>query len=203
MPEEIRDLIEKINQEGIRAAEEKAKTIEEEARQRSDAILSRARAEADAMISAANERILREDEKERSLLAQAGRDLLLSLREEINAMLGRIVVSDIRQGLTPEVISRLLSEIIRNYNAGKGNDIIVSLNKKDLELMEQHYMDKLRQEAKKGITLQPGEEIQGGFTISFDNGKSYYDFSDKALAEYIITYLKPKLKKILGEAVGE
>jgi vacuolar-type H+-ATPase subunit E/Vma4 len=203
MPEEIRDLIEKINQEGIRAAEEKAKTIEEEARQRSDAILSRARAEADAMISAAKERILREDEKERSLLAQAGRDLLLSLREEINAMLGRIVVSDIRQGLTPEVISRLLSEIIRNYNAGKGNDIIVSLNKKDLELMEQHYMDKLRQEAKKGITLQPGEEIQGGFTISFDNGKSYYDFSDKALAEYIITYLKPKLKKILGEAVGE
>ncbi|MDD1708723.1 MAG: hypothetical protein LUQ33_06100, partial [Methanoregulaceae archaeon] len=80
MPEEIRDLIEKINQEGIRAAEEKAKTIEDEARQRSDAILSKARAEADAMISAASERIRREDEKEKVLLAQAGRDLLLSLR---------------------------------------------------------------------------------------------------------------------------
>jgi len=62
-------------------------------------------------------------------------------------------------------------------------------------------MDKLRQEAARGITLQPGEEIQGGFTISFDNGKSCYDFTDKALADYIITYLKPKLKKILEEAV--
>ena len=203
MPEEIRDLIEKINQEGIRAAEEKAKAIEDEARQRSDAILSRARAEADAMISAANERIRREDERERALLAQAGRDLLLSLREEINAMLRHLVVSDIRQGLTPDTLSRLLFEIIRNYNAKERSDIIVSLNKKDLELMEQHYMDKLRQETARGITIQPREEIQGGFTISFDNGKSCYDFTDKALAEYIITYLKPKLKKILEEAVEE
>ncbi|MDD1711459.1 MAG: hypothetical protein LUQ37_11220 [Methanoregulaceae archaeon] len=203
MPEEIKDLIEKINQEGIRAAEAKAKAIEDEARQRSDAILSRARAEADAMISAANERIRREDERERALLAQAGRDLLLSLREEINAMLRHLVVRDIRQGLTPDALFRLLSEIIRNYNAKERSDIIVSLNKKDLELMEQHYMDKLRQEAARGITLQPGEEIQGGFTISFDNGKSCYDFTDKALAEYIITYLKPKLKKILEEAVEE
>lgn len=203
MPEEIRDLIEKINREGIRAAEERAKIIEEEARQRSDAILSRARAEADAMISAANERILREDERERALLAQAGRDLLLSLREEINALLGRIVVSDIRQGLTPEALFRLLSEIVRNYNERGGSDIIVSLNKKDLELMEQHYLDKLRKEAARGITLQPGEEIQGGFTISFDTGKSCYDFTDKALAGYITTYLKPKLKKILEEAVEE
>jgi vacuolar-type H+-ATPase subunit E/Vma4 len=203
MPEEIRDLIEKINQEGIRAAEEKARTIEDEARQRSDAILSHARTDADAMISAANERILREDEREKALLAQAGRDLLLSLREEINAMLRRIVVSDIRQGLSPERLFGLLSEIIRNYNAKEGSDIIVSLNKKDLELMEHHYMDRLRQEAARGITLQPGEEIQGGFTISFDSGKSCYDFTDKALAEYIITYLKPKLKKTLEQAVEE
>jgi vacuolar-type H+-ATPase subunit E/Vma4 len=155
------------------------------------------------MISAAKERIRLEDERERALLAQAGRDLLLSLRGEINAMLGRVVVSDIRQGLSAEALFRLLSEIIRNYNAKERSDIIVSLNRKDLELMEQHYMDKLRHEVAKGITLQPGEDIQGGFTISFDNGKSYYDFTDKALAQYIITYLKPKLKKILEESVEE
>ena len=45
----------------------------------------------------------------------------------------------------------------------------------------------------KKIILKPAEEISGGFTISFDNGKSCYDFTDKALAEYIGTYLKPKL----------
>jgi len=51
--------------------------------------------------------------------------------------------------------------------------------------------------------LTSGEEISGGFTISFDSGKSCYDFTDKALADYIGTYLKPKLNQILQESIRE
>jgi V/A-type H+-transporting ATPase subunit E len=203
MAEEIRDLIEKINQEGIRAAEEKARNIEAAAKQRADDILAQARREAEEMIAAAKDRIFREDEKGKTLLDQAGRDLLLSLRKEINAMLGRIVVSDIRQALTPEALSRLVSEVVRNYSAGESSDITVFLNKEDLEILEKKFLQKLREETKKKIVLRPAEEISGGFTISFDSGKSCYDFTDKALAEYIGTYLKPKLNQILQEAMKE
>jgi len=203
MTEEIRDLIDKINQEGIRSAEEKAKNIEAEARQRADDILYQARFEAEEMIAAAKDRTRREDEKEKTLLAQAGRDLLLSLRKEINAMLGRIVISDIRQALTPEALVTLLSEVVRNYSAGEGSDVMVFLNTGDLETLEKNYLHKLMEETKKMIVLRPAEEISGGFTISFDSGKSCYDFSDKALAEYIATSLKPKLNKILQEAIKE
>jgi len=203
MAEEIRDLIEKINQEGIRAAEEKAQNIEAAAKQRADDILAQARLEAEEMIAAAKDRIRREDEKGKTLLAQAGRDLLLSLRKEINAMLGRILVSDIRQALTPEALSRLLSEVVRNYSAGENSDITVLLNKEDLETLEKNFLHKLREETKKKIILRPAEDISGGFTISFDSGKSCYDFTDKALAEYIGTYLKPKLNQILQEAMKE
>ena len=203
MAEEIRDLIEKINQEGIRAAEEKAQNIEAAAKQRADGILAQAKLEAEEMIAAAKNRIFREDEKGKTLLDQAGRDLLLSLRKEINAMLGRIVVSDIRQALTPEALSRLVSEVVRNYSAGESSDITVFLNKEDLEILEKKFLQKLREETKKKIVLSPAEEISGGFTISFDSGKSCYDFTDKALAEYIGTYLKPKLNQILQEAMKE
>jgi len=203
MAEEIRDLIEKINQEGIKAAEEKAQNIEAAAKQRADDILAQARLEAGEMIAVAKDRIHREDEKGKTLLAQAGRDLLLSLRKEINAMLGRIVVSDIHQVLTPEALFKLLSEVVRNYKAGESSDITVFLNKEDLEHLEKNFLNKLREETKKKIILMPAEEISGGFTISFDSGKSCYDFTDKALAEYIGTYLKPKLNKILQEAIGE
>jgi V/A-type H+/Na+-transporting ATPase subunit E len=203
MPEEIRDLIEKINQEGIKAAGEKANSIEAEAQKKADAIISQARIEADRILSDAKDRIGLEDVRERALLAQAGRDLLLSLRKEINAMLGLTVVSDVRQALTPEALFRLLIEVVRNYNSAERSDITVSLNKKDLEILEKHYLDKLRQETEGDIVLKPGEEIRGGFTISFDREKSCYDFTDKALAEYIGTYLKPKLNKILMEAGEE
>jgi V/A-type H+-transporting ATPase subunit E len=203
MAEEIRDLIEKINQEGIRAAEEKAQNIEAAAKQRADDTLAQAKLEAEEMIAAAKDRIFREDEKGKTLLAQAGRDLLLSLRKEINAMFGRIVVFDIQQSLTPEALFRLLSEVVRNYSAGESSDITVFINKEDLETLEKKFLHKLREETKKKIILKPAEEISGGFTISFDDGKSCYDFTDKALAEYIGTYLKPKLNQILKEAIKE
>jgi vacuolar-type H+-ATPase subunit E/Vma4 len=203
MAEEIRDLIEKINQEGIRAAEEKAQKIEAAAKQRADDILAQARLDAEEMIAAANDRIRREDEQAKILLAHAGRDLLLFLRKEINAMLGRIVVSDIRQALTPEALSRLLSEVVRNYCEGESSEITVFLNKEDLETLEKNYLHKIMDETKKKIILRPAEEISGGFTISFDRGKSSYDFTDKALAEYISTYLKPKLNQVLQEAIKE
>jgi V/A-type H+-transporting ATPase subunit E len=203
MAEEIRDLIEKINQEGIKAAEEKAQNIEAAAKQRADDILDQAKLEAEEMIAAAKDRIFREDKKGKTLLVQAGRDLLLSLRKEIDAMLGCIVVSDIQQALTPEALFKLLLEVVRNYSAGERSDITVFLNKEDLETLEKFFLHKLREETKKKIILRPAEEISGGFTISFDNGKSCYDFTDKALAEYIGTYLKPKLNQILKEAIKE
>ena len=203
MAEEIRDLIEKINQEGIRAAEERAHNIEAAALQRADDILAHATRESEEMIAAAKDRIRRDDEKGKILLNQAGRDLLLSLRKEINAMLGRIVVSEIQKALTPEALFKLLSEVVRNYSAGDTSDITVLLNKEDLEILEKNFLHKLKEETKKKIILSPSEEISGGFTISFDSGKSCYDFTDKALAEYIGTYLKPKLNQILQEARKE
>jgi len=203
MAEEIRDLIEKINQEGIKAAEEKAQNIEAAAKQRADDILAQARLEAEEMIATAKDRSRREDEKGKILLAQAGRDLLLSLRKEINAMLERIVVSDIQQALTSEALFKLLSEVARNYCMGESSDITVLLNKEDLETLGKIFLPKLREETKKKIILRPAEEISGGFTISFDSGKSCYDFTDKALAEYIGTFLKPKLNQILEEAIKE
>jgi V/A-type H+-transporting ATPase subunit E len=203
MPEEIRDLIEKINQEGIRAAEEKAQKIEAAAKQRADDMLAQARLEAEKIVAAAHERIRREEEREKALLSQAGRDLLLSFRNEMNAMLGRMMVKEIQQALTPEALFRLLSEVVQHHSAGEHGDIAVFLKKEDLEILEKNFLQKLREETKKNIVLRPAEEVSGGFIISFDSGRSLYDFTDKALAEYIGAYLKPKLNKILQEALKE
>jgi V/A-type H+-transporting ATPase subunit E len=201
--EEIRDLIEKINQEGIRAAEEKAQNIEAAAKLRADDILVSAEREAGELIAAAKDRIHRDDEKEKALLAQAGRDLLLSLRKEINAMLERLMISDVGQAMTPEALSGILSDVVRNYSAEGTGGITVSLNKDDLGILEKHFLRRLEEETKKQILLRPAEEISGGFTISFDSGKSCFDFTDKALADYIGTYLKPKLNRILQAAMKE
>lgn len=203
MAEEIRNLIEKIQQEGIQAAEDKSRQIQDEAKQRANEIIVKAKSEAEKILAAAKERILQMEEKERILLVQAARDMLLSLREEINAMLQRIMISEIRQSLTEEALFKILSELIKGCGIKHSCDIVVLLKKEDAEALEKKFLHKLKEEFGKGIVLKSSEEITGGFSISFDSGKSRYDFTDKALAEYIGVYLKPKLNQILRGAVSD
>ena len=136
-------------------------------------------------------------------MAQAGRDFLLSLRKEISAAIERIILQDVRQALSPETMHKILAEAIKHYGAGQKGEAVVTLKPEDAEALEKHYLAKLKEETRKGIILKPSGEISGGFTISFDAGRSQFDFTDSALADYIGTYLKPQLSEILKQAVAQ
>ncbi|MFH1397288.1 MAG: hypothetical protein ABIH27_01885 [Candidatus Omnitrophota bacterium] len=197
MAEDIKGLIEKINQEGVFAAESKARVIEEEARLKAEEIIAKARAGAQRMISEAKIEVEKNSEREKALLIQAGRDMLLLLKGQLNFMLNKVINAEICQALNAGELFKILSSLIQNICKQHDTSIIVSLSKEDLEKLEGGFLLKLKEQTKKEIVLRPAEDIRSGFTISFDAGKSQFDFSDKALSEYISTYLKPKLKEIL------
>ena len=199
MSEQIKDLIEKIQQEGVVAAENKAKAIETEAKTRAEKIIQNSEMEAKRLIEDARSKAVKMEENTKSLLAQAGRDLLLNLKKEINAMLQGIIVKDARGVLTPEELAKIINMLIRDYSQKQTGEVIVSLSKEDFEKLESNFLNKLKENLKNGIILKPSDDINAGFTISYDQGGSFFDFSDKALAEYISLYLKPKLAVILKD----
>ena len=202
MTEDIKSLIEKINQEGVQAAEAKASQIQEQAERRAEGILAKARKEAARLLAEAGEKLKLMEDKHRQLLAQAGRDFLLSLRKEISVAIEQLILKDVRQALAPEALHKILAEAIKNYGGQQKSEVVVSLKAEDAVMLQKHYLAKLTEETKKGIILKPSGEISGGFTISFDAGRSQFDFTDSALAEYIGTYLKPQLNEILKQAVS-
>lgn len=197
MTEDIKTLIEKINQEGIAAAKEKAREIENQAKQKADEILEKTKKEANKLINDAKEEIAKMHDKEKASLAQAGRDLLLVLKQEISSMLDKLIAKEVKDTVTTENMFKILNNIIKGSCEQAKADIIVYVSKEDAKALEENFLAKLKQEAKRGIVLRPLESIQKGFIISFDSGKSEFDFSDKALAEYIGSVLKPRLKEIL------
>ena len=87
MAEDIQGLIEKINQEGVKSAEDNARRIKEQALLEAEGIVAKAKAQAQGLLSEAKDAISKLEEKEKTLLSQAGRDMLLVLRKEINDML--------------------------------------------------------------------------------------------------------------------
>lgn len=202
MAEDIKNLIEKIQQEGIKIAQDKAKEIEAQAAKVAERLVQEAKDQAEKFIGEAKEQISKMEEKQKTLLAQAGRDLLLVLRKEINAVLNKLISLEVKNTLTPGVLTKVITELVENYSGQGESQIVVSLRKEDLELLEKGFLHKLQEEAKKGITLKAADDIYGGFVISYDGGKSQCDFSAQALAEYIGAYLKPKLAELLKGAAS-
>jgi len=199
MPEEIKGLIEKIQKEGVEKAREDGRKIVEEARKASAGIIEKAKQEADAIIQKAKEESGRAKESTEASLRQAGRDLLISLRAQINALLKKVITHKASEALTPQEMAKMIQALINGYaQKQKPDKIEAFFSKDDLAKMKDGFLGKLSEEAGKGITLKSSDDISAGFTISFDSGKSHFDFSDQALADYISGHLNKELAKIFN-----
>ncbi len=201
MSEDIKALLEKLHQEGIKAAEIKAADIEARAKQAAEKIIAQARAEAERVLGESKELIGKDKQAKQALLAQAGRDLILGLRREINAVLDKIISAEVREALPAEALDKIIAEVIKKEHPAHKGEVVINLSSADRARLEEGFLSHLKEELKQGIVLRPSEELAGGFTISFDAGKSQFDFSDQALAEYIGSFIKPKLKQLLDEAI--
>jgi len=199
MSENLKGLLEKINQEGIRSGEEKARLIEDKAKKDAEKILQDARRLADEIVQKA--RLEAEKTKVNANLSvkQASRDLLLGLKEDIRKTLNKIMAGEITKALSSEEIAGILANLIDKYadKNGKSDDIKILVNKVDLEKIKNTFISKLKDKIKAGVEFRPSQNINAGFSISFDKGKSYFDFSDEGLLETLCVYLNPELAKII------
>jgi V/A-type H+-transporting ATPase subunit E len=204
MNEDLKGLIQKIQEEGVQAAEAKAKAIEEEAVQKAASVIKDAQKKAEKLISEAGERIKRNQKSAEDSLGQAARDLLIVLRSQINAMLKKIILLDVREALGREELAGVILSLIKESaaKAEKGN-IVISLNKDDLEKVKKTLFVQLKEEVKNKIVMKASEDIQAGFSISYDAGKSQFEFTDKALAEYLSISLDPKLGEVIKSTLKE
>ncbi len=196
MADQIKELIEKINQEGVQAAQEKAREIEADARGKAEIILEEANARAKKTIEEAQDKVNQLQASFHATLKQSARDLVLALKREIIALLGRLLAAEVSDILTADELSRIIAGIINEYHSHENDKVIVYLKESDKNKLEGHFLNKLKDELKKGIELRQQADIHAGFIISFDAGKSRFDFSDKALAQYLSSYLKPKVAEL-------
>ncbi|MDP2910746.1 MAG: hypothetical protein Q8N76_00160 [Candidatus Omnitrophota bacterium] len=199
MPENLKGLLEKINQEGIKSGEQKAMVIEDKARIGAEKILTDAKKLADEIIQKAKLEAEKTMVSANLSVKQASRDLLLALKEDIRKMLSKIIAGEINKSLSDEEIAGILAGLIDKYTEknGKADDIKVLVKKENLEKIKDTLISKLKDKVKSGVEFRPSPNINAGFSISFDKGKSYFDFSDEGLLETLCGYLNPELAKII------
>lgn len=198
MEVELKNIIEKIKEEGVGEAEKRAKDITGEAELKAQEILRSAEAERDEILKNAKQGAEKLKNNGEVSLRQASRDVLLSLRKSIVTLFDSVIKQDIQDQFKPEMLKDIIIRVVENSAKEKVFDVEVLLNEKDKTKLENVLLAGLKEEFKKGVTLKVSPNVEYGFRIGEKEGNSYYDFTDEAILEAFKTYLNPKMVQILS-----
>ena len=200
MVEKIQGLIDKIKTEGVKAAEEQAQHIENEAHAKAGAIIAAAEEGARELREEAQEDARRTREATQKALEQSARDMLLSLRQQIEQALNGLVNKEVKDALSSEQLGKILTDVMTK-TVTKETEGEVALSEADTKSLQDSVLAKLQKSLKGDIKFQSSDDISGGFMISYDAGKSSYDFTDESLANYLSTFVNTQVATILKESV--
>ncbi len=201
MAQQVQELIEKIKSEGIQAAEEKAKEIERQAKARAEEIVRQATREAEHLVAQARQEARKIGEATTMALKQAARDTLLSLRQEIEKRLHKILALRVAEVLSGDQLGRLLTDVIKGAVSDQNKEVRICLNEQDAKALTDTVLQSFQEELKNGLTIKASGEMGSGFTMSFDQGRSAFDFSDASLAEYLGQYVNDRVAALIKESM--
>ncbi len=201
MEVQVKELIDKIKTDGIKSAEDKAAQIIKEAQAKAETILANAKKEASAIIADADDKAEKSKISGEEAIKQAGRDLVLNIREKITALYNVILQNEVKGAMDEKLISDVIVKLISNWKGEDSADLTVLVSEKDAKAVEQVLMNKLADKVKKGLDVKASKNIDAGFHVEAKDGSAYHNFSAEGIAEVFADYLNPRLANLLAEGI--
>jgi len=199
---QVQELIDRIRRDGIASATEEASRITAAAEAEALRIVEAARKEAGELTAKAGAEADRAVKAGTAALTQASRNLLLVFRDEVQALLDRLVARETGAAFDADVLKKVLPEVIAAWGGKKGDMPDLLLGEASLASLRAFFDDKLAKELKAGLELKPDAGLGSGFRIAEKDGSAYYDFSGEAVAAMLGAYLNPRLSAVMSEAAG-
>jgi len=202
----VQELIQRIRDQGVGAAQEEADRLLAEAKQKAADIVSKAKAEADAEKARARQEIEAHRAASLDALQLAARDTVLDLKarviERFEEFVNRIVVSATRdEQLVRNVVLVIAGRAAEEFVQDKDIEIRISkalLGEPTMEKEAKLSILGLSTEMlREGIELLPDESVEGGARVRLVEEKLEIDLSDKAVARLISQRLLPRFRSIL------
>ena len=204
MEVQLQELIEKIKNEGVGVAEEKAASIIKEAEEKAASIIKEAESKAEAIVKKAKEEQERFEKASTSSVRQAARNTIIAFRESLIAQLDAIIKVETLNKYDATVLTTLIPEVVmamikKEHVEGAS----VMLSEKDAKALEKSLMKAFKERLETGINVLPDYNIKAGFKWTEKGYSSYCDFTNESVAEAFSAYLSPRIREILKEAAKE
>jgi len=202
MDVKLENLIEKIKQEGIEEAEKQREAVLTEAGKKAEKILAEAKAQAEDMRNKAERDSAQFRQTAEAALAQASRDLVLKVREQLTFICDNLLRSQVREALSPEIVKEMLVKIAEKWDLQQGLSLEAVLSPEDRDRVKELVLSSLQEKAGQSLEFAVSPEIEKGFRINRKDENIYYDFSDESIVDSLKELVNPVLGEILNKDNG-
>ncbi len=198
MSEELQGLLNRIQEEGVKEADTKKDEILSSAKTEAETIINDANAKAAEIIKNAESEAQKSEGRAKAAIQQASRDIVLSLRQDLETRLQKVVSTCIGDAMTPELMGEILLKMVDAYGKNTADaGIEVILNQADYDKMTALFNGALANNLKSNPDISIGHDFKAGLKIGFKGDDIFFDFSDDAVADIICNFVGPKLAKTL------
>ena len=196
MDVQLKELIEKIKTDGVKSAEDKAAEILRNAEIKSAEIIDNANKEVLQIKESAKTEASRSEQSGKEALKQAGRDLILDVKGQIEEIFTGLLKSGTAETLSGKALVEGITSIIKNWK-GELEDLSVLISENQIKDIEKELTAKLGKEIKAGLEVKPFKGAAAGFRVSEKDGKAFFDFTDEVLADFLSRYLNTNLSETI------
>ena len=201
MEQKIRELTEKIYQEGVEKGEQKAGQIIKESEKRAAEIISEAKAEAEKIIEEARRRADELKKNTDSELKISTSQAIASIKNSIvNLVTAKILDEPSGAVLSdPSTLKEFIARVIENWKVCEGEvptlELLLPAEKRDE--LDKNFNKSISGLLSKGLEVTFSKNIKSGFRIGPADGTFKISFTDEDFGEFFKEYLKPRTRSLL------
>ncbi len=204
----VQNLVDRIRDQGVQAANEKANQILRDAENKSAKMLSDARLEIERLRESSRNEIASYHEAALEALKLSARDTVLHLESKVasafEVFVKRLVTSATRdEQFIKSIVLVLAGHVAKEQIVDKDIQILISEsiimdqpNEKMRERVQQSILALSSEMLREGVELIPSSEISAGASVRLVKEQLEIDLSDKAISRLLYQRILPRFKAI-------
>ena len=193
MTQDLQQLLEKIQRDGVDKAQAEADTLLAAARNQAKATVEAAREEAAKVKAEARQEAEAFERRAEETIRQSARDTVMNVEKAVTALFTGLLLKEVNAALgDADLVAKLAAEAVRAYIGGKGGIEVAAVAR-----LAEVLRAKLSAEAADGLTVVTDETTGAGFRVRLANGRIEHTFTGAAVAETLAKQLRPRLATLM------
>jgi V/A-type H+-transporting ATPase subunit E len=202
MAENLQNLIDRIQKDGVDKAQAEAERIVAAAREKAAQTVREAEEKARQVLAKADQDAQVFAERGEKALEQAARDAILAVQDAVYQTLQALIEKKVGEALTIATLQQMLVKVVEAYclREGEGERVDLLVSPQDQAQLASFFLQHYRQAIERGAQIHGDGSVIKGFRVSIADENVHHDFTQKEIAAALGRLLRPRLAALVRKA---